>query len=70
VQLENIPRLKGKRLKQTVVGHDVHDADEYDPRINAKFSKGSCEGIRQISGRLRCGQLENLFDANKTDSMA
>ncbi|MGO9113584.1 MAG: hypothetical protein ACLP9L_30500 [Thermoguttaceae bacterium] len=28
--MENIPRLKGKRLKQTVVGHEVHDANEYD----------------------------------------
>ena len=27
----------GKRLKQTVVGHEVHDADEYDSQIKAKF---------------------------------
>src|SRR5208283_4639319 len=31
---------KGKRLKQTVVGHEVHDADEYDSQIKAKFPEG------------------------------
>jgi hypothetical protein len=31
---------KGKRLKQTVVGHEVHDADEYDGQIKAKFPEG------------------------------
>ena len=31
---------KGKRLKQTVVGHEVHDAEEYDSQIKAKFPEG------------------------------
>jgi hypothetical protein len=31
---------RGKRLKQTVVGHEVHDADEYDSQIKAKFPEG------------------------------
>ena len=31
---------KGKRLKQTVVGHEVHDGDEYDSQIKAKFPEG------------------------------
>jgi len=31
---------KGKKLKQTVVGHEVHDADEYDNQIKAKFPEG------------------------------
>ncbi len=31
---------KGKRLKQTVVGHEVHDADEYNSQIKAKFPEG------------------------------
>jgi hypothetical protein len=31
---------KGKRLKQTVVGHEVHDAGEYDSQIKAKFPEG------------------------------
>jgi hypothetical protein len=31
---------KGKKLKQTVVGHEVHDADEYDSQIKAKFPEG------------------------------
>ena len=30
----------GKRLKQTVVGHEVHDADEYESQIKAKFPDG------------------------------
>ena len=31
---------RGKKLKQTVVGHEVHDADEYDSQIKAKFPEG------------------------------
>ena len=31
---------KGKRLKQTVVGHEVHDAGKYDSQIKAKFPEG------------------------------
>ena len=31
---------KGKKLKQTVVGHEVHDAEEYDSQIKAKFPEG------------------------------
>jgi hypothetical protein len=31
---------KGKRLKQTVVGHEVHDAEEYNSQIKAKFPEG------------------------------
>jgi hypothetical protein len=31
---------KGKRLKQTVVGHEVHNAKEYDSQIKAKFPEG------------------------------
>jgi hypothetical protein len=31
---------KGKRLKQTVVGHEVHDGDEYDSQIKARFPEG------------------------------
>ena len=30
----------GKKLKQSVVGHEVHDADEYDSQIKAKFPEG------------------------------
>jgi hypothetical protein len=29
-----------KKLKQTVVGHEVHDAAEYDSQIKAKFPEG------------------------------
>ncbi|MGO8753234.1 MAG: hypothetical protein ACLQNE_45435 [Thermoguttaceae bacterium] len=31
---------KAKRLKQTVVGHEVHDAEEYVGQIKAKFPEG------------------------------
>jgi len=31
---------KGKRLKQTVVGHEVHDPEEYDSQVEAKFPEG------------------------------
>jgi signal transduction protein with GAF and PtsI domain len=31
---------KGKKLKQTVVGHELHDAKEYDSQIKAKFPEG------------------------------
>ena len=31
---------KGKRIKQTVVGHEVHDGEEYDSQIKAKFPEG------------------------------
>ncbi len=30
----------GKRLKQTIVGHEVHDVKEYDSQIKAKFPEG------------------------------
>lgn len=36
---------KGKRLKQTVVGHEVHDAEEYDSQIRAKFPDGWYERL-------------------------
>jgi hypothetical protein len=31
---------KGKRLKQTVVGHEIHEEKEYESQIKAKFPKG------------------------------
>ena len=31
---------KGKRLKQTIVGHEVHDPEEYDSQVKAKFPEG------------------------------
>lgn len=36
---------KGKRLRQTVVGHEVHDAEEYDSQIKAKFPEGWYERL-------------------------
>jgi len=60
VQLENIPRLKGKRLKQTVVGHEVHDADEYEAQIKVlpREFDNCLDGYD-------AGQLEHLFDLYK-----
>jgi hypothetical protein len=31
---------KGRKLKQTIVGHELHDAAEYDSQIKAKFPEG------------------------------
>ena len=43
---------KGKRLKQTVVGHEVHDAEEYDQpnqgEVPRRLVRPSCQGIRQV----------------------
>lgn len=36
---------EGKRLRQTVVGHEVHDAEEYDRQIKAKFPEGWYERL-------------------------
>jgi hypothetical protein len=36
---------KGKRLKQTIVGHEVHDPDEYDTEVEAKFPDGWYERL-------------------------
>ena len=31
---------KGKHLKQTVVGHEAHDPEDYDAEVKAKFPDG------------------------------
>ena len=31
---------KGKRLKQTIIGHEIHDPAEFDSQIKAKFPNG------------------------------
>jgi hypothetical protein len=36
---------KGKRLKQTIVGHEVHDPGEFDSQIEAKFPEGWYERL-------------------------
>jgi len=60
---------KGKRLKQTVVGHVVHDADEYDSQIKAKFPEGWYDRLSKAFDKYLAGydarQLENLFDLYK-----
>jgi hypothetical protein len=42
---------KGKRLKQTVLAHEVHDADEYDSQIVAKFPEGWYERLAKAFDR-------------------
>jgi len=60
---------KGKRLKQTVVGHEVHDAEEYDSQIKAKFSEGWYDRLAKAFDKYLDGydaqKLENLFDLYK-----
>jgi hypothetical protein len=60
---------KGKRLNQTVVGHEVHDADEYDSQIKAKFPEGWYDRLAKAFDTYLDGynaeQLENLFDLYK-----
>jgi len=60
---------KGKRLKQTVVGHEVHDAEEYDSQIKAKFPEGWYDRLATAFDKYLDGydarQLENLFDLYK-----
>jgi hypothetical protein len=42
---------KGKKLKQTVVGHEVHDAGEYDSQIKAKFPEGWYDRLAKAFGK-------------------
>ena len=46
---------KGKRLKQTVVGHEVHDPDEYDSQIEAKFPEGWYERLAKAFDKYLAG---------------
>ncbi len=60
---------KRKRLKQTVVGHEVHDAEEYDSQIKAKFPEGWYYRIAKAFDKYLDGydaqQLDYLFDLYK-----
>ena len=60
---------RGKRLKQTVVGHEVHDAEEYDSQIKAKFPEGWYDRLAKAFDSYLAAydtkQLDNLFDLYK-----
>lgn len=60
---------KGKRLKQTVVGSEIHDAEEYDSQIKAKFPEGRYDRLSKAFAKYLAaydaGQLDNLFDLYK-----
>ena len=61
---------RGKRLKQTVVGHEVHDADEYDTQIKAKFPEGWYDRLAKAFDKYLAaydpGQVDkDLFDLYK-----
>ena len=61
---------KGKRLKQTVVGHEVHDADEYDSQVRAKFPESWYDRLAKAFDKYLAaydpGELnKRLFDLYK-----
>ena len=63
---------KDKRLLQTVVGHEVHDANEYDSQIRAKFPAGWYDRLAKAFGKYlaahdpdELNQGNTLFDLYK-----
>ena len=60
---------KGKRLKQTIVGHEVHDAEEYDSQVEAKFPEGWHDRLTKAFDKYLEGyepeDLNHLFDLYK-----
>ncbi len=61
---------KGKRIKQTIVGHEVHDPEEYDSQIEAKFPEGWYDRLAKAFDKYLEGykpeDLNHLFDLYKT----
>jgi hypothetical protein len=64
---------KRKRIKQTVVGHETHDPDEYDSQIEATFPEGWYERLARAFDKYLAAHdpkaLNNgsvLFDLYKT----
>ena len=60
---------KGKRLKQTIVGHEVHDPEEYDSQVEAKFPEGWHDRLAKAFDKYLEGyepeDLNHLFDLYK-----
>lgn len=60
---------KGRRIKQTIVGQEVHDSDEYESQIKAKFPEGWYDRLaKAFDGYLegyKSKDLNHLFDLYK-----
>jgi hypothetical protein len=60
---------KGKRLKQTVVGNEVHDPGEYDNDVEAKFPEDWHDRLAKAFDEYLEGhspeELDHLFDLYK-----
>ncbi len=60
---------KGKRFKQTIVGHEVHDPEEYDSQVEAKFTEGWHDRLAKAFDKYLEGyepeDLNHLFDLYK-----
>lgn len=60
---------KGKRLKQTVLGHEVHDPEDYDAEVEAKFPEGWHDRLAKAFDEYLDAydpeQLDKLFDLYK-----
>lgn len=60
---------KGKRLKKTVVGHKVHDPEEYDSQVEAKFPEGWYDRLAKAFDKYLDAyspeDLNRLFDLYK-----
>ena len=60
---------KGKRIKQTIVGHEVHDPEEYDSQVEAKFPEGWHDRLAKAFDKYLEGydpeDLNHLFDLYK-----
>jgi hypothetical protein len=60
---------KGKRLKQTIVGHEIHDPEEYESQVEAKFSEGWHDRLAKAFDKYldayESEDLNSLFDLYK-----
>jgi hypothetical protein len=60
---------KGKRLKQTVLGHEVHDPEDYEAEVEAKFPEGwharLAKAFDEYLDAHSPEELDHLFDLYK-----
>jgi hypothetical protein len=56
----------GRRLKQTVVGHEVHDARQYDSQIKAKFPVGWYDRLAKAFGKYLAAHDPAELDKGQT----
>lgn len=59
----------GKRLKQTIVGHEVHDPKDYEAEVEAKFAAGWHDRLAKAFDHYLdahdADELNHLFDLYK-----